>query len=176
MSNTDFRPVKIDENIISISGFHIPTKNIGCFLTVDKIIRFWQQLENEDFPLIHISSLLVALEYVNQKKMNITLLLPFPMHIVRVVDAIYCAKFVNGGEQRINCLKKQLCSLIKESIDFSEIQQTTSYHILKTLITVTDEFRIAYDLQRLRSKLRFNTEKGPDILLDGMNINVKIED
>ena len=77
-----------------------------------------------------------------------------------MVDAIYFAKFVNGGEQRINCLKKQLCSLIKESIDFPERQQTTSGLILKTLITVTDEFRIAYDLQRLTSKLRFNTEKG----------------
>ena len=107
--------------------------------------------------------------------MNITLLLPFPVHIVRVVDAIYCAKFINGGEQRINCLKKQLCSLIKESIDFPEIQPTTSYHILETLITVTDEFRIAYDLQRIKSKLRLNTEKGQDIPLDGININVKIE-
>jgi hypothetical protein len=87
--NDNFRPRKVDENILSISGFCIPIKNIGCYLDIDNIIRFWQQLENEDFPLIHISSLLVALVYINRKKKNITLLLPFPVHIVRMVDAIY---------------------------------------------------------------------------------------
>lgn len=40
-----------------------------------------------------------------------------------MVDAIHCAKFIKGGKQRINYLKKQLCSLIKESINFPEKQQ-----------------------------------------------------
>jgi hypothetical protein len=53
MSQNDFRPRKINEENISISGYQIPTKQIGCYRNTDDIINYWQQLEKEGFPLIH---------------------------------------------------------------------------------------------------------------------------
>ena len=102
-------------------------------------------------------------------------LLPFPIHISRMVDAIYCAKFINGGKQRINNFKKQLCSLITESTNFPKRQSITKNKILESVITISDEFRIGYILLGLKPTLRFNTEKGPDFYIDGININLKIE-
>jgi hypothetical protein len=64
MSQNDFRTRKINEETISISGCQIPTKQIGSYRNTDDIINYWQQLEKEGFPLIHTSSLLLALEFV----------------------------------------------------------------------------------------------------------------
>ncbi len=57
------------------------------------------------------------------------------MHIVRMVDAIYCAESITGGKQRINRLKMQLCSLITESANFPDKQSVTSNKILEAVIT-----------------------------------------
>jgi hypothetical protein len=175
MPEDEFRPQKITEEIISISGYQIPTKQIGCYLDVDNIIRRWHQLENQDFPLVHTSSLLVAIEYVHWTKKNMVSLLPFPNHIIRMVDAIHCAESITGGKQRVNNLKAQLCSLITESIKFPNRQAITSDRILEAVVTATDEFRIAYALQSMNSALIFNEEGGPDFRLNEINVSVKIE-
>ncbi len=156
MSEDEFRPPKIDDEIIFISNYYIPIKQIGCYLDTDGIINYWQRLENEGFPVVQISSLLVELENIHRKKKDMFFLFPFPMHIIRMVDAIHCAEFIKRGKQRINLLKKQLCSLITESITFPERQRVTSEKILETVITVSDEFRIGYVLQGLKPTLRFN--------------------
>jgi hypothetical protein len=80
-----------------------------------------------------------------------------------------------GGQQRMIRLRMQLCSLITESIKFPDRQATTSNKILEAVVTVTDEFRIAYALQNINSALIFNEEKGPDLRLNEVNITVKIE-
>jgi hypothetical protein len=175
MSVEEFRPKKVTEEIISIGGYQIPTKQTGCYLDIDSIIRYWQHLENEGFPLVHTSSLFVALEFVHWTKKNMASLLPFPMHIVRMIDAIHCAQSIKGGKQRISHLRAQLCSLITESIKFPNSQATTSKKILEAVITVTDEFRIAYALRSLNSALTFNKEKGPDFKLNNINVSIKIE-
>jgi hypothetical protein len=100
MPQDEFILRKVNEETVSISGYQIPTKQIGCYLDIDGIMNYWQQLEKEGFPLVHTSSLLVALEFVHSSKKNMVSLLPFPMHIVRVVDVIHCAEFIAGGEQR----------------------------------------------------------------------------
>lgn len=175
MSEDEFRPKKITEETISISGYQIPTKQIGCYLDIDNIINYWHQLENEGFPLIHTSSLLVALEYVHWTKKNMVSLLPFPNHIIQLVDAIRCAESILWGKQRISNLKAQLCSLITESIKFPNRQATTSDKILEAVVTSTDEFRIAYALQNINSALTFNERKGADFKLNKINISIKIE-
>lgn len=175
MSGDEFRPHKINDETVSISNYYIPIKQIGCYLDAYSIINYWEQLEKEGYPLVHISSLLVALEVIHWTKKNMFSLLPFPIHIIRMVDAIHCAAFIRGGKQRINCLKKQLCSLITESINFPERQSVTKNKILETVITRSDEFRIGYVLLGLKPTLIFNTKKGPDFHFNGININVKIE-
>jgi hypothetical protein len=175
MSDNKFIPQKVNDETVSISGYFIPIREIGCYLDIDSIIIYWQQLEKEGFPLVRISSLLVTLEYMHWTKKNMSSLLPFPIHIIRMVDAIYCAKFINGGKQRINNLKKQLCSLITESTNFPKRQSITKNKILESVITISDEFRIGYILLGLKPTLRFNTEKGPDFYFDGININLTVE-
>jgi hypothetical protein len=175
VSDNKFRPQKINDVTVSISNYYIPIKQIGCNLDACSIIKYWENLEKTGFPLAQISSLLVALEYTYWTKKNMISLLSFPIHIIRMVDAIYCAESIKEGKQRINCLKKGLCSLISKAINFPNQQQNTSSEILKKVITVTDEFRIAYVLQSLNSTLRFNTEKGPDFYFDGINVTFKME-
>jgi hypothetical protein len=175
MPEDEFRPKKITGKTISISGYQITTKQIGCYLDVDNIIRHWHQLENEDFPLVRTSSLLVALEYVHRTKKNMVSLLPFPNHIIRMVDAILCVESITGGKQRINNLRAQLCSLITESIKYPDRQATTSNKILEAIVTATDEFRIAHALQGINSSLIFNEEGGSDFRLNGINISIRIE-
>lgn len=45
---------KIDEENILISDCYIPIKNIRCYLNVEDIIRYWQQLEKKFFFSLHI--------------------------------------------------------------------------------------------------------------------------
>jgi hypothetical protein len=175
VSDNKFRPPKVNNETVSISGYFIPIREIGCYLDTDSIITYWQKLEKAGFPLVHISSLLVTLEYINWTKKNMSSLLPFPMHIIRMVDAIYCAEFIKGGKQRINRFKKQLCSLIKESTNFPHRQSITKNKILESVITISDEFRIGYIIIGLKPTLRFNKEKGPDFYFDGITINLTIE-
>lgn len=96
MSEDEFRPKKITEDTISISSYQIPTKQIGCYLDTDDIIKYWHLLEKKGFPLIHTSSLFVAVEYAHWTKKNMVSLLPFPNHIIRMVDAIRCAESIRG--------------------------------------------------------------------------------
>lgn len=84
-------------------------------------------------------------------------------------------RIYSGGKQRINNLSAQLCSLITESIKFPNRQATTSVKILEAVVTATDEFRIAYALQKINSALTFNEQKGPDFKLNEINISIKIE-
>jgi hypothetical protein len=178
MSEDEFRPKKINDETVSLSGYLIPIKQIGCYLDPDSIIDYWQKLERENFPLVHTSSLLVALEFIHWTKKDMVSLLPFPMHIIRMVDAIHCAEFIEGATQRMNKLRERLSSLITKSIKFPDKQPITSNKILETVTTVTDEFRIAYALHRLNSMLKFNNQKdqkAPDFDLNGININIKIE-
>lgn len=97
MSDNKFRPQKINDETVSISNYYIPIKQIGCNLDACSIINYWEHLEKASFPLAQISSLLVALEYIDWTKKNMTSLLPFPMHIIRMVDAIYCAESIKEG-------------------------------------------------------------------------------
>jgi hypothetical protein len=97
------------------------------------------------------------------------------MHIVRMVDAIHCAEFITGGEQRINRLRLHLCSLITESIKYPDSQTTTSNKILEAVVAATYEFRIACALHKLNSGLMFNKEIGPDFILNETKISFKIE-
>ena len=175
MSDIKFRPQKVNNETVSISRYFIPIKEIGCYLDTDDIISYWQQLEKEGFPLVQISSLLVKLDDIDRRKKKMISFLPFPMHIIKMVDAIYCAKFIKGFKQRKNCLKIGLCSLINKSVNSPRMQQNTSNEILMKVITVTDEFRIAYVLQRLKPTLKFNTKQGPDFYFDGININLTVE-
>src|SRR3954470_15422693 len=70
IADDQFKPNKIDEDNLKIfdDSIVIPLKVIGCNLTADEILKEWDALEKNGFPLIHISRLLVASELHDRQR------------------------------------------------------------------------------------------------------------
>jgi hypothetical protein len=109
-SPEQFKPRKMSQDNLMIWDLVIPIKVIGCKFTADQILKEWDTLERIQFPLIHISSLLVAFEEIDLRNRTINSL-PWSMHLIKMVDLICCVKSIAYGEHRINNLKKELCCL-----------------------------------------------------------------
>jgi hypothetical protein len=56
LPDEEFRPNKIDMNHLQTfdESLSIPLKVIGCNLTSDEIVKEWEALCNDGFPLIYI--------------------------------------------------------------------------------------------------------------------------
>jgi hypothetical protein len=170
-----FRPEIIDQSTLQIldDTIIIPLKTIGCILDSEGILKVWDELETNGFPLLYISRLLVALEIKDREEGNF-FLLPVPIHLVKILDLIQRIKHINGSQERINNLKKELSSLSENARKGSlEERREANSQIPITIISVSDEFQICCVLRQTYSALSFSHSPGPDFSLG--EIRIKIE-
>jgi hypothetical protein len=156
-----YNPYVVDHKVIQINLYQMNVKRTRCILEAKEIESGWNSLKYEGFPLEDISSTLVALEGIQYLKTREFNVLPYPMHILRLVDAINACKSIDGFEQRKNDLKDRLSTIIKNNrhIRIGSYQDYCD-QLLKALLSTTDEFRIAYALKQLEPSLEFTTVKG----------------
>lgn len=109
----EFRPVKVDKNNLKIfdDTIVIPLNLIGCNLTSDEVLKEWQLLEEDGFPLTQISRLLIALEVMDRNQGKL-FFLPMSMHLMKIIDGIHSVRLIEGASGRINKLKKELNNLV----------------------------------------------------------------
>jgi hypothetical protein len=155
-----------------ICGSVIPLKIIGCRLTADKILDGWNVLEGAGFPIKHFSSLLVAFEFIDLKNQIINSL-PWPWHLIKMIDLVACAKSIAFGEMRVSRLSTELSSLVQTAKQTPEEIPERASQILKSLISSNDEFFIGCVLHEAYPSLEFNTREGPDYIL--VDIGIKVE-
>jgi len=147
----------------------INIKRIRCLRPANEIVSSWRSLEDDGIPLDDIASTLVSIEfggYIRERKFNA---LKIPIHVLRLVDAIVACKSIKGFDKRYNDLKSRLTSIINNSrtIPSSTHKTLADYHndLIGTLLSYTDEFRIAYALKTIEPSFEFtNVEhtKYPD--------------
>ncbi len=130
------------------------------------------ELESNGFPLPYLSRLLVACEFKDRDEGNLYFL-PMPIHLIGILDKIQYVKSIDGGNARINKLKKELCSLASIAIKGpSEDKKKANVQILKIILSYCDEFRIGCSLHDLHPTLEFNRSKGPDFKLEELGIRM----
>ncbi|MGH9965897.1 MAG: hypothetical protein ACRD8W_07305 [Nitrososphaeraceae archaeon] len=96
-----------------------------------------------------------------------------PIHLIGILDKIQYVKSIDGGNARINKLKKELCSLASIAIKGpSEDKKKANVQILKIILSYCDEFRIGCSLHDLHPTLEFNRSKGPDFKLEELGIRM----
>jgi hypothetical protein len=115
----------------------------------------------------------VALEGIDRGK-GLFCHLPLLIHLIKIVDAIYCIRLVDGGNQRINQLKDELCTLV-HNLQHGTAQQrkTSPQEIIKKIVSYGDEFELDYTLNKLYASLKVNRQKGPDFMLDDLGIKIE---
>src|SRR5438093_7400934 len=171
----EFRPEKINENNLKIfdDTIMIPLNVIGCSLTADEILKEWQLLEDDGFPLTQISRLFVALEAIDRNEGKF-FFLPMSIHLIKIVDGIHGVRSIEGGSVRINKLRKELSRLIfNVSRGPTEQKKIANLQIVNTIFSYSDEFQIGYMLHKLYPSLKFNRELGPDFWLDTLGIKAE---
>jgi hypothetical protein len=168
----EYKPQKLDQQSLMICGSVIPLKIIGCKLTSDEILDKWNVLEAAGFPLKDVSSLLVAFEYKDLKN-GIVNSLPWPWHLIKMIDLVDCVTRIAAAEMRINKLKTELTSLVQVAKQRPEEIRGRALQILKTLISSNDEFFIGCVLHEAYPSLEFNARGGPDFSL--ADIGIKME-
>lgn len=167
-----YKPQKLDQQNLMICGSVIPLKIIGCKLTSDEILDEWNVLEVAGFPLKHVSSLLVTFEFIDLKK-GIVNSLPWPWHLIKMIDLVDCVRHITADEMRINKLKTELSSLVQVAKQRPEAIPERALQILKTLISSNDEFFIGCLLHKAYPSLEFNAREGADFSL--VDISIKVE-
>jgi hypothetical protein len=171
----EFRPNKVDEGTLRIfdDSFVIPLKVIGCSLRADEILKEWDLLVKDGFPLIYLSKLLIAID-IKDREQGRFYVLPISMHLIKMIDTIYCARFIDGGDTRINKLKNVLCTLVSSLINKPEMQSQMIGEIMIAILSYSDEFQIGCILHTLYPSLKFNSSnKGPDFMLYDLGIKVE---
>lgn len=166
-----FKPQKLDQQNLMICGSVIPLKIIGCKLTSDEILDEWDVLLVDGFPVKHVSSLLISFEFIDLRN-GIVNSLPWPWHLIKMIDLINCVRRITAGEKRINKLKTELSSLVQVAKKKPEPIGETAIQILKTLVSSTDEFFIGCVLHEAYASLEFNAREGPDFSLAAKSLAI----
>ncbi|MRN41251.1 MAG: hypothetical protein FIO02_09445 [Nitrosopumilales archaeon] len=175
LPDDQFRPEKINEDSVKVfdDTITIPLSVVGCNLTADEVLKEWYKLEEDGFPLTQISRLFVALEVIDRNEGKF-FFLPMSMHLIKTIDGIHSVSLIEGGDVRINKLKKELCRLISNVYRGSnEQKKIASLQIVNTIFSYKDEFQIGHILHKLHPSLKFNKESGPDFWLDTLGIKVE---
>ncbi len=175
----NYFPLVVNDNCIRLGFRNIHTDDIRCFLSAAEIVSVWRNLEKQGFPLEDITSTLTALEwsqYSRTKEINI---LPFQIHVVRLVDAIGACEILSGFASRKNDSKERLHDITKDNRKIkrrngpngsAKLETYSAYidELLIALLSSISEFRIAYMLKKLGQTIEFTMEsdsKYPDIKL-----------
>lgn len=115
MIQMKYVPVVQSNNEIRLGLYKIDIRMIRCISEAKEIVSYWKQLELQGFPMDDITSTLTALEafqYIKNKEYSV---LPFPIHVIRLVDAIKASTAINGSDKRKNDLKEALLNIVKDS-------------------------------------------------------------
>ena len=155
-----------------ICGSVIPLKIIGCKLTSDEILDEWNVTRSNWISAKHVSGLLVTFEFIDLKK-GIVNSLPWPWHLIKMIDLVDCVRPIATGEMRINKLKTELSSLVQVAKQTPEAIPERAIQILRTLISSNDEFFIGCVLHKAYPSLEFNAREGPDFSLEDIGIKAE---
>jgi hypothetical protein len=161
IADYEFRPQKIDDDTLKIfdDTLIIPLKVIGCSLPADEILKEWDELEKNGYPLICISRLLVAFELIDRERGKFYIL-PLLIHLIKIIDAIYSIRLIDGGIERTNKLKKELCALVSNATNRpTDQRKIANNQIVNTLISFGDEFQIGCILHKLHMSLTVKSER-----------------
>jgi hypothetical protein len=170
-----FRPEIVDRNTLLIldDSILIPIRMIGCDLDAKGILKEWDELESNGFPLSYVCRVLVAWEIKDRENGNF-FLLPVPIHLIKILDSISCIKHIHGGSERINNLKKELRSLSSSSRKGTlEERRKANIQIPKTILSFCDEFQIGCISHHIYPSLRFSDSRGSDFSVEEIGIKVE---
>ena len=106
-SHHSYQPKVRNQENIRIGFYEINIKRIRCLRPANEIVSSWQSLEDDGIPLDDIASTLIFMEtrgYILERKFNV---LKFPIHVLRIVDAIVACKSIRGFDKRYNDLKSR---------------------------------------------------------------------
>lgn len=171
----EFCPIKIDDFVIEIEGLIIPLRLIGHMSSPDQIIDQWTILSDEGFPMKLISSLFVAIDYIERTKNSTIYFLPDILHLIRLVDKIACSKSIENADSRIIKLRDELRELIKTSLKKTERQPQLALEIIKKVVSYADEFQIGCILHNLYPNLIFTKGQGPDFRIESVAISCRFQ-
>ncbi len=77
--------------------------------------------------------------------------LPMSIHLAKILDSIQWVKGINVGYERINNLKRELCSLVFSATRGPiEERKKANIQMPKTILACSDEFQIGCKLYKLQ--------------------------
>lgn len=172
MSSDPYNPAIINSSTIQIGYRRVNLEDTGCISDAAQLTSYWSTLDRRNFPLNQIARSLAAIDWQSYVKTRVLNVLPLTIHVIRMVDAINSCKSIRGAEGRINKVEEKLSVVVKNV-------NTTDYHkyiedLLATVISGTDEFRIAYSLETLNHSFEFTNVKAtfPDFRIGTSTIRL----
>jgi hypothetical protein len=178
--NLIIRPELYDNNSIQFNGLVVPLENIGCRTQAEDLIRRWNQLESEGFPLRSISSLFYILDrnLLQIPEEDLPKVIGFHIpghlrHLINVVDLIDRILPIKGGSKRVSSLKEELSALNKEAAEINARQNTIAQEISKKILAAYDEFLVGFLLHEANPSAVFNEGSGPDFYIASGDIHIE---
>jgi hypothetical protein len=130
-------------------------------------------LEKNGFPLVYVSKLFVLIELKSRQQGN-SYSLPILIHLTKLIDAIYCLRSIDGGNEQITKLKKELCTLVSNATKGSmQERKIANTQITNMILSYGNEFQIGCMLYHLYPSLKINKGKGPDFKIHEFSIKVE---
>jgi hypothetical protein len=178
--NLIINPELYDDNSIRFDGLVVSLEKIGCRTRAEDLIRRWNQLETEGFPLRSISSLFYMGDRVilglpdEELPKAIGLYMPGHLrHIINVIDLIDRISPIKGGCKRISDLKEELSALDQAAAELNAKQIAIGLEISKKILAAYDEFLVGSLLYESDPSTVFNEGGGPDFHIDSCDIHIE---
>jgi hypothetical protein len=147
--NLIINPELYDDNSIRFDGLVVSLEKIDCRTRAEDLIRRWNQLETEGFPLRSISSLFYMGDRVilglpdEELPKAIGLYMPGHLrHLINVIDLIDRISPIKGGCKRISDLKEELSALDQAAAELNAKQIAIGLEISKKILATYDEFLV----------------------------------
>jgi hypothetical protein len=172
-------PELYDNNVIQFDGLVVPLENIDCRTRAEDLIRRWNQLETEGFPLRSISSLFYFIDRTilglpdEELPKVIGLYIPDHLrHLINVIDLIDRISPIKGGSKRISSLK-ELSALNQSAAELKAKQNAIAQEISKKILAAYDKFLVGSLLYEADPSTVFNEGSGPDFHIGSCDIHIE---
>jgi hypothetical protein len=178
--NLIINPELYGENSLQFNGLVVPLENVGCRTKAENLIRRWNQMEKDGFPLRSISSLFYGLDRNlidlpdEELPKVIGLYIPGHLrHLINVIDLIERISSIKGGSKRISSLKEDLSALNQSAAALNAKQNAIAQEISDKILAAYDEFLVGSLLYEADPSTVFNEGKGPDFHIGSFDIHIE---
>lgn len=153
------KPQAVNAEMLKFCSGEVNVIMHGCTADANSLEKMWLQFEKDGFPLEKMAEGVLALELYGYAKRGLMPHSTFLIEIVRMIEAMNACKGIDGAEQRIRKAKKRLQGMTESRKNAGEL--------FSAIMTITDEFSIARELNNLGYPIRFTDDRGADFVIDG---------